>query len=179
MPLAAGAPAPRRLLVGAHQAWTKTPLASLDPPPRPSTHQGFPTPGPFIELGVFPDVSEANEIPLPRSVRQHALKLLEGGGLKSHKRKKRAAVKRRCSRLNSILFLEVFSVPRVSPELQRRGYVCSASIDKLTGVDLLTSGGRRWLWEVLEEDRPQYVALSPPCTALCVSRMSNWSRMRE
>ena len=67
--------------------------------------------------------------------------------------------------------LEVFSRPRLGPFCQRYGFRHIAALDRDLGWDATRPADVRRLWELIYEEEPWCIAMSPPCGKL--SKLQN------
>ena len=68
-------------------------------------------------------------------------------------------------------FLEVFSRPRLGPFCQRYGFRHIAALDRDLGWDATRPADVRRLWELIYEEEPWCITMSPPCGKL--SKLQN------
>eukprot|EP00435_Cladocopium_sp_Y103_P046990 s1741_g13.t1 len=76
----------------------------------------------------------------------------------------------------SVDVAEVFSPPRIAAEAKKQGLSAGGSYDLQTGYDLLDRGDVQRMWRELEEDDPELVVNTPPCTAF--SPLQEWNLPR-
>lgn len=68
-----------------------------------------------------------------------------------------------------VQFMEIFSNPRIAPEVRRLGQTCGPSIDLGTGWDLTKKAVQQRLLQLLYVLQPLVLMLCPPCTVFsCV-----------
>eukprot|EP00435_Cladocopium_sp_Y103_P071079 s134_g36.t1 len=72
---------------------------------------------------------------------------------------------------------EVFSPPRITAEAKRQGLKVGGAYDLQTGYDLRDAEDTRRMWRELEEDDPELVVNSPPCTAFTPLQEWNLPKM--
>eukprot|EP00959_Pyramimonas_sp_CCMP1952_P341467 7153180-Pyramimonas_sp.AAC.1 len=92
-------------------------------------------PSSWVVLDRSPLLSKRREAPeaaVPRHVRQDALRMFDGVGIRAGRKKLRKDLIRHLRREQRTLLLELFSTPRVSVEMVRRGYQASHAIDLRT-----------------------------------------------
>ena len=71
----------------------------------------------------------------------------------------------------------MFSPPRIVKEAQAQKLKVGKSFDLATGYDLGTTRGLAKMWRELEEDDPELVCCSPPCTPFSVLQELNFPKM--
>jgi len=77
--------------------------------------------------------------------------------------------------------MELFSPPRITLEAQGRGFQTTSipAFDLECGWDFFDARDRARFWEVLNSEEPDFVSISPRCTAFSVLMNANWKRMSE
>ena len=74
-------------------------------------------------------------------------------------------------------FMEVFSPPRIAPEVEMLGLKPGPSLDLLLGWNFLSQAIRDYALRLIEAFNPKMVHVCPPCTTFSVLWASNISRM--
>ncbi len=77
--------------------------------------------------------------------------------------------------------MEVFSPPGISSEATSRGFSSTSvpAFDIKCGWDFINARHRARFWQLLRTEKPDFVSISPRCTAFSVMMNSNWDRMDE
>ena len=77
--------------------------------------------------------------------------------------------------------MEVFSPPGISSEATSRGFSSTSvpAFDIKCGWDFNNARHRARFWQLLRTEKPDFVSISPRCTAFSVMMNSNWDRMDE
>ena len=97
---------------------------------------------------------------------------------KKTKKKLRAAHKHLAdSGVFPVAISEVFSPPRISESAAQKRLKVGRCYNLQTGFDLLNHSQKRQIWDELEEDDPELVTCSPPCTPFSPIQGLNWDRM--
>ena len=65
-------------------------------------------------------------------------------------------------------FAELFSAPRVSFSVQRRGLLATLALDLKSGYDFVSSSGRGDALRMLALKKPRFIMISPPCTLFSI-----------
>jgi hypothetical protein len=74
-------------------------------------------------------------------------------------------------------FMEVFSMPRIVPEVQRLGLRAIRSMDRLNGWNLDNAINVGNAFEEVWKRQPSVMLLSPPCTIFSKMQDTNWHRI--
>ena len=80
---------------------------------------------------------------------------------------------------SNLKFLELFSPPRVSLEVKKAGLSVTSpeAFDLETGWDFFDARDRARFWQVVYEQEPDVIGMSPKCTAFSILMESNWAKM--
>lgn len=75
--------------------------------------------------------------------------------------------------------LELFSPPRVTVEARKRGFAVTepSNFDLQTGWNFFDARDRAFFWQVMPEQEPDCVLMTPLCKPFSTMMESNWSRM--
>ena len=78
-------------------------------------------------------------------------------------------------------FMEIYSPKRVFWAVRARNCKChpSLSLDLLNGYDFMSVGARAKCLRLMDEYRPKFLMLSPPCTMYSALQALNFAKMRE
>ena len=75
--------------------------------------------------------------------------------------------------------MDAFSQPSISPHIEHRGLRTSPAIDVETGFDLGTGEGQARCLRIFNNDRPQILMLSPPCTVFSQIQRTHQNRRKD
>lgn len=118
---------------------------------------------PSLRLRMEEECEEIKETALPR---------------KEKKRLRKAFVSlQKAEETYAVDVSEVFSPPRITKEAERQRLVTGGAYDLKTGFDLSKEQDRGRMWQELEEDEPELVVGSPPCTAFSLLQELNYRAM--
>eukprot|EP00969_Alexandrium_andersonii_P061755 2722660-Alexandrium_andersonii.AAC.1 len=73
--------------------------------------------------------------------------------------------------------MEIFSPPRIAPEVTKLGLRASVSLDLTGGWNALNLEDQKRAFEEIVRRRPAVVMLSPPWTWFSQLQNTNWGRM--
>lgn len=80
-------------------------------------------------------------------------------------------------RRDAVQIGEVYGPGRMKEAASEWKLSMSTCYDLLTGWDLAQEDHRKAMWQALREEKPDFLIISPPCTAFSQLQAVNWGRM--
>ncbi|CAK9069029.1 unnamed protein product [Durusdinium trenchii] len=96
---------------------------------------------------------------------------------KLNRSERRRLAKAMRDRSEAVKISELYGPGRIQEAAEDLRMTTSSCFDLLTGWDLSQEAQRKAMWKALREEKPDFLIVSPPCTAFSQIQTTNWARM--